>query len=349
MATTRPMTGQILIFPTSLTRPIFRPRTDMGRPKGSKDTLSRSKRVRQQAPAFVMTERDRAMLAAVAIYRRLNTAQLTRLFFTPGTASRCRQRLAVLHHHGYLHRIGGRLAPYVFFLDREGVKLLVDDPSIPRELVRVFPKDKAVYPAHEVKSNDIRIELTLACAHAGVELSEWWEEPELAQLHTANPVTVMLSDGTIETAALIPDDYFVIETGERPFSCFVEIDMHTETGRAISQAKLKKDWAWKIQRYQEFFRKPGRDVPSLYERLYNTGNKGRMLTITTTEGRLKTLQHITEEEGGRERYWFTTFERIESGNILSDYLWNIASRGDTREQLVRLSVAQPAQNVNAGS
>lgn len=321
----------------------------MGRPKGSKDTLSRTRRVRQQAPAFVMTERDRAIIEAVALYRRLNTEQLIRLFFTPGTASRCRQRLATLHHHGYLHRIGGRLSPYVFFLDREGVKLLENEPSLPRELVRVYPKDKAVYPLHEVKSNDVRIELTLACSHAGVLLTEWREELELAQLHKANPVTVTSPDGTSETQALIPDDYFVIETAERPFSCFVEIDMHTETGRAVSPVKATKDWAWKIQRYQEFFHKPARDVPSLYERLYNTGNKGRLLTITTTEGRLRTLQQVTEEEGGRERYWFTTFERIDAGNILSDYLWNVATFGDRREQLLRLPVAQPAQSVNAGT
>jgi hypothetical protein len=55
------------------------------------------------------------------------------------------------------------------------------------------------------------------------------------------------------------------------------------------------------------------------------------------------------EEGGKERYWFTTFDRIASGNILSDFLWNIASVDERREQLLRLSVAQPAQGVSAGA
>src|SRR6185312_12492071 len=102
------------------------------------------KRERQQVPHFVVTPRDRAMLTAVALYRRLNMEQLIRLFFTPGSASNCRKRLSLLHHSGYLHRLAVPLSPHVFFLDREAVKLLADDPNIPPELVRVFPKDKAV-------------------------------------------------------------------------------------------------------------------------------------------------------------------------------------------------------------
>src|SRR5689334_7368932 len=104
MATIYPPTSQLQIFPTSLTRRIFRPRA-MGRPKGSKDKLSRIKRERQQVPHFKVMPRDREIIAAVALYRRLNMEQLIRLFFTLGSASNCRKRLSLLHHGGYLHRV----------------------------------------------------------------------------------------------------------------------------------------------------------------------------------------------------------------------------------------------------
>ncbi len=53
-----------------------------------------------------------------------------------------------------------------------------------------------------------------------------------------------------------------------------------------------------------------------------------MLTITTSEARLRNLKAVTEAEGGRERFWFTTFARFGQYDVLRDAIWNAASWGN---------------------
>jgi len=41
---------------------------------------------------------------------------------------------------------------------------------------------------------------------------------------------------------------------------------------------------------------------------------------------LENLKRITEERGGKARFWFTTLARINAGDILTDSLWSVATR-----------------------
>ena len=63
----------------------------------------------------------------------------------------------------------------------------------------------------------------------------------------------------------------------------------------------------------------------LYEARYGTRH-GRILTVTIGERRLANLKAITEEVGGKARFWFTTIERIRAGDILTDPIWWVATR-----------------------
>lgn len=56
----------------------------------------------------------------------------------------------------------------------------------------------------------------------------------------------------------------------------------------------------------------------------------RILTVTTGQKRLENLLAITEEVGGKARFWFTTFERILHADILVDPIWNVAGADSLR-------------------
>jgi hypothetical protein len=51
-----------------------------------------------------------------------------------------------------------------------------------------------------------------------------------------------------------------------------------------------------------------------------------VLTVTTGERRLANLKKITEEAGGKSRFWFTTFEQLTSNTALNQPIWQIAGR-----------------------
>jgi len=48
----------------------------------------------------------------------------------------------------------------------------------------------------------------------------------------------------------------------------------------------------------------------------------RVLTVTTSEARLKNLVQATEAAGGRMMFYFSTFDRLGEGNVLTDEVWN---------------------------
>lgn len=58
-----------------------------------------------------------------------------------------------------------------------------------------------------------------------------------------------------------------------------------------------------------------------YQARYKTKALG-VLTVVRNEKRLKNFKRITEEAGGEERFWFTTFERIAEHDILLDPIWD---------------------------
>ena len=66
-----------------------------------------------------------------------------------------------------------------------------------------------------------------------------------------------------------------------------------------------------------------------YHARYHTKSM-RILTVTTGQKRLENLLAITEEVGGKARFWFTTFERILHADILVDPIWNVAGADSLR-------------------
>lgn len=274
----------------------------------------RRKRNRRDAapPPMILTERDKQIVEAVYQCRVLRQDQIHTLFFGASKAA-SQRRLALLYHHGFLTRVfltvraSYMLSPALYMLDRRGAELLrselgYDDISWTSKSHDVGQP----FLEHTLAINDVRIAVTLACRIHGYTLLEWRSEADLKGSY--DRVVIQDKSGRKEDVSLIPDSFFVVQTakGKAPF--FVEVDRGTETtGRFQS----------KIRAYQSYI------LSGAYEKRY--GYKGiRVLTIAFSQKRLDNLRTVTQDVGGKERYWFALHGEITPQSVLDDTIWSVA-------------------------
>src|SRR5690349_18908820 len=90
--------------------------------------------------------------------------------------------------------------------------------------------------------------------------------------------------------------------------------------------------------YLQYYKRGG-----LYEKRYGT-HKGRVLTITTSEERLVNLKRVTEEAEGMQRFWFTTFDKVNYRTVFFEPIWQLAHAEGSRslftpEEQKRIEIA----------
>lgn len=297
-------------------------------------SASASNKNKQPLPGLSLTARDIEIINAVYEYRALTAPQVEALFFpkasvkgAPKTHSNCQRRLRLLTEHGFLLRIEqeqllseGR-KPLVYFLAKHGAEeLAVALGSTVSELDWRSGQEKVgrLFLDHLLATNSVRIAVTLAARRPPYQLVEWRDDKTLKREHATDKVTITGAGGATKQAAIVPDGYFVLDIGEEIIRAFLEVDRRTVTG--ASEISGQHDWARKIRVYREYFRPEG-----LYEQRYGT-KAGRVLTVTTGERRLDNLKRITEEQGGKSRYWFTTQAQATTEDILRAPIWAIAGR-----------------------
>lgn len=292
---------------------------------------------------FQLTRRDKEIIKAVYEYRALSAPQIGTLFFPPavvkGTAvthSRCLYRLKLLHTDGYLARaeqpqiLSEGRKPYVYFLAKKGAQVLaawldcaLDDLDFKESERRLSFQ----FLEHFLLTNDVRLALNLAAARSNAQIERWYDELTLRRMQMKEQVVITNAQGSQQKVSLIPDGYFLLHTREpeeHRYHHFLEIDRRTETGE--SSVWGRRDWARKVKAYLVYF------DSAQYEKRYGT-NKGRLLTVTTGERRLAHLKEITEQLGGKARFWFTTFDQITPTTVLAEEIWQVAGR-EGRARLV---------------
>ncbi len=281
-----------------------------------------------ELPGFRLTDRDLQIVAAVGEYRALTAPQIAALFFSKDQQSglvnaRCKARLRHLFHGGYLTREeqASRLSegrrPLVYRLDSAGAKLLAERAQGNGVLKGSAPVFSPAFLDHLLATNDIRIAVSQRVAAHGWRILTWLDDRTLKSPQMKDQVTLKGEQGVTRRAAIVPDAYFRLETQEDTYNFFVEIDRGTVTGEASEWGR--RDWARKIKTYLEYYRS------GMYERRYKTSDM-RVLTVTTGEVRLDNLKRITEEAGGKARFWFTTFAQLAQGDLLRNAVWRVASR-----------------------
>lgn len=289
---------------------------------------------KESLPGLRLTERDNAVLEKVSAYRALTTEHIEALCFTPTTRSKCKLRLKLLYHHGFLLRTEqpqslteGR-KPFVYWLDKKGAELIAINRGIEFSEVGWKPMMHKVGPQflyHLLDTNTVRIAVTLAAQQHGMTIVDWRDEETLRKDHANDVVTIKGPQGSEQKTTVIPDDYFVIEVpivaeGRSIYPrLFVEIDRRTVTGEASVSNQSQRDWAHKVQAYVAYYHSDA------HKQRYGS-TAGRVITITTGEKRAANLKAITERVGGKSRFWFTTFEQLSAQTVLTEPIWSVAGR-----------------------
>lgn len=280
----------------------------------------------EDRPPFRMSERDQAIVAAVYTHRTLTSTQIETLFFPDSDHTRCNKRLKRLFHHGFLERAEqpqslteGR-KPLLYMLDERGARLLANLRGVDREAIDWHPRHNEVghtFLDHLLETNNVRVAIERAAQQAGWEIETWHNERTLKSREMKDHVTLVGPKGGRHCAAVIPDGYFALNTGQYRYHHMLEVDRATLTGRSPRWAR--RDWARKIRVYMEFVKQ------GLYQKRYGTKSL-RVLTVTIGERRMQNLKEITEYVGEEGRgdvdwFWFTTFDKATPDQILTEPVW----------------------------
>jgi len=283
-----------------------------------------------------ITERDVEIVKAVYEYRAMTIRQVLLLLFPPDDPEKgpeaklsvCKRRLHLLWQNRFLERVVLPVVPLqgaprvIHLLGERGATLLASELGIDRGAIGWTSERNKVtltFLEHTLKINDFRVAITVAARRRGDEISEWIGEAELKALRERvdDPRDRDKHPEKRRKIPVAPDGYFVYRRAdrpERPGYFFLEVDMATMANRR---------WAAKIRGYIGYTSKNA-EGDSPYSRRYNT-HRLRVLTVTTSERRLRNLKATTERVGGKSRFWFTTFEHLTPEAILGP-VWAVAGR-----------------------
>jgi len=251
------------------------------------------RRLEENLPPLVLTERDLLILHLVREYRFLNTAQIHAL--VGGSYHNVTERLSRLFHLAYLDRPvhqrelrdeGYRVMIYA--LAPKGARAIAMQDGTPATVPRHLGEDnrtaKRFHLAHTLMVSQFRVCLTLACEKRLDLTLTRWRTPEkpLAQVGIGN-----------RRVAVIPDAYFVI-TGAEGESAhfFLEADRGTMT-----QTRF-------LTKLQAYWQLQSRHVSPVIPRAF------RVLTIAESRQRMKNLLSTAEnadpQHRGSRMFCFTT-------------------------------------------
>ena len=268
---------------------------------------------------MVLTERDRDIIKTVHTYRLLSRSQIETLLFRPdrGQAhptktSRCRLRLKLLYHHGFLDRVpvraqmGPGCSDFVYRLGQKRAESLNRDGKREIEWRASRKVLNGFFLEHTLRTNDFRIAVTFGSRTLGWSLLEWKDEVAIKQMEIKVPNPEKLT----ESVRFLPDAFFSLEMGQRKGRFFLEIDRGTMPG---------KRFAKKVKLYQMCRRSGISDVE------FGTKNF-RVLTVTGGKRRLNNLVNATKDAEGDHRFWFTTFDEIDTASIFKAPVWRAVNK-----------------------
>lgn len=241
----------------------------------------------------------------------------------------CTQRLRRLFDGGYLEKIeqASRLkdgrSPAIYFLSKKGRDYLAELlKKKPEEIYRLelINISDAKLP-HFIKTVDVRIAITLDAERLGFEIVEYRDDLTLQRFHQrpSERVTVKFQ-GKEVTFGVVPDGYCWLQTPRGHGHFWIEVDLNSVVARYTQDGG--KDWRRKVLGIGEYYR-------TRYSETYAQAQKSlRILVVTTTQTRLNLLRSVTQEAApsGAHRYFFTTFQRLETSSPLTDNIWERADQ-----------------------
>jgi hypothetical protein len=266
-----------------------------------------------------LTVRDLKTIEAIWQYRVMSQAQIHKLLYTDLDSSVVKRRLYRLYHNGFVARQflpvrGGLLhSPILYTLDKRGAELLQKHGftvSWKHDNNRVG----STFLDHALAISDVRIAFAQACAAQKVSLLTWHGESQMKHQYDRVKISSSPAGEPIRDVAVIPDSAFTLQlprgASHKTAHFFLELDRGT-----MSLKRFKR----KVEAYLAYL------DTGAYTKRYSTKSL-RILTVTENMTRLAHLKRVTEQAGGRSRFWFTTRAEIQRQNALSQPLWRVAGR-----------------------
>ena len=276
--------------------------------KITKTRLPRYKRAKNPPP-MKLTDRDKRIIEWVYLFRFLTRDQIKLLEFENASKTACQRRLSLLYHNKYLSAIhkpthaGYGSSKRAYCLSKRGKEVVsfIYDGMDPKNIKwkKKHNKVEIYFLEHTLAVNDVRVAFTISARRLGYIL-EWTPEWELKALKekARDP------ENPGKSLAITPDGYFFLKGDGKKASFFIEADRATETNRR---------WKDKVRGYVEYV-KTGQ-----YYKRYKAESL-RVLTVTTTQERLKNLLSTTKNVKGASFFWFTTKEQI-NNNVIINPIW----------------------------
>lgn len=283
--------------------------------------LKRLKRAESNnLPGLVITERDTQILSLVYTLRAMTTDQIRRtVFHTYGKSTQCDLRLKLLFHHGFLERrsqtvLYEKNKPLIYLLTEKGAKHLAEVSGDKRSDIVWHPKHNQISTQrlqHLLQVNEIRTSIEQAAEECAYTL-DWLDEFTIRRLKLYDRFTVQYLSGITTKTTLIPDAFFTVDTPTMWLSCFLEVDMGTESLKTVSE-KLCKYLAYlTTNSYQERYGAQDEEGNKIYP---------CVLTITTSQERLDHMRAIAKDIAAGDIFLFCTFSAVSSGQVLSRPIW----------------------------
>ena len=273
-----------------------------------------------------LTSRDIRILETIHEFDGLlSLRQIDKLFFSGAGRSQPRARMRLLYDNAYvsmpdaesIHKVP--LKETIYWLDHKGASVVAGLRGMSVNQLRYRKRPHFSLIGHDLKVNDFRILIREACRlRDDVELRTWIPESIFAS--RPDRIEHEASSRRRVKRAVRPDGYFLIEcrtqSGRvKPFSFLLEIDMSTEDNPRFAREKVRPGVAYlKSSQYAERFGQP----------------HGRYLVVTTGRRRMLNMKLHAEHHGGNKLFYFSTFDRLQTGTVLTEPVWMLAGDHEPR-------------------
>jgi hypothetical protein len=293
-------------------------------------------------------ERDGAILAAIYEYGGvLARRHLKSMFWPEATLRAALKRLAKLVDNGYLarpttHQRKTQPIPEpVYWLGWKGILWIaaqtgaaVEPPTnqgenqmrrLARRLrdrgIRWLREPRWIQLAHDLAVVDFRLAVERAVGEVpALRLEQWIHESEFRSDGDTVEYRIAGRDGKVRQAKkrVYPDSYFVVVDEGRLAQgllararFLLELDHATHANERFGREKVAPGLAYvKSPEYKARFGE----------------NSGRWLVVTTGRVRMRNLMRQTRQVAGAGVFLFTTFDWLDTGNVLTDPVWRQVGR-----------------------
>ena len=282
------------------------------------------------------TDRDQQIVLAMACYEGfLSVPQVLDLYFPPSKSAvkRAYKRLELLWRAGYLKRPTRQerfeLPEMIYWLSKKGsdfvktegagytVERVVNGKT--KNVLKWVKKPRFIQIRHDLMINEFHLDVELSCRETGVEIMDW--QPSYVFHRNADQVHYTDIKGRPAKRHYQPDSYFMLNYNGQGRRFLLEIDRGRSGKEQVHRVVNEKILL---------------GVPYLKSKDYEQRfgyNSGRMLIVTSGQGRLENLIERTVYHFPKLAQWylFTTFDDVNKNTVVTEPIWRSYKQGEYKQ------------------